>query len=38
VVLETTARLLAAVPSYRLELGEDLSSAVALLRDLVGGA
>ena len=37
-VLETTARLLAAVPSYRLELGEDLSSAVALLRDLVGGA
>ncbi len=34
-VLETTKKLLTAVPSYRLELGDDLPDAVGLVRELV---
>ncbi len=34
-VLETTKKLLTAVPSYRLELGDDLPEAVRLVRELV---
>ena len=35
-VLDTTRKLLTSVPSYRLELGDDLPAAARLLGDLIG--